>query len=223
MLTTKAPDGVTTVGFAGVVDVNEDGTVLAANSFTGGVITMATAGYGSLTIPVGGAADASVVGVYAVDPTLNINDPNNPSGGGGALLVDLDSNANVIGLGVLVPQTSTLTADFNGNYAFGGQIFDPFDGNETDFIAQGSVTSLALSGSGLFNDPFGEVTASDSQVSGATFTGTFAPDTVNPGRYTTTLIRDDRRHFPEFRYHRCLPGQRHTTVLSRGRQHLEYG
>jgi len=170
------------------VDVNEDGTVLAANSFIGGVITMALAGNGSLTIPAGGAADASVVGVYLIDPTLNVNDPNNPSGGGGALLVDLDVNVNAISLGVLVPQPDTSTTSFTGNYAFGGQIFDPFDSNEADFIAQGSVTSLALSGSGLFNDPFGEVTGSDSQVSGATFTGTFAPDPVNPGRYTTTLI-----------------------------------
>ncbi len=116
MLTTKAPDGVTTNTFAGVVDVDEDGTVLAGNPFTGGGITMATDGRGSLTIPAGDAADASVVGVYLIDPTLNVNDPNNPSGGGGALLVDLDNNANVISMGVLVPQTSTLTADFNSNY-----------------------------------------------------------------------------------------------------------
>jgi len=183
---TPAAGGV----FSGVVDVNEDGTVLAGSAFAGGAIIMATTGNGSLTIPAGGAEDASIVGVYLIDPTLNVNDPNNLSGGGGALLVDLDSNANVIGNGVLVPQTDILNADFTGNYAFGGQIFDPSSFNEDDFIAQGSVTSLALSGSGLFNDPFGEVTGSDSQVSGATFTGTFAPDAVNvnAGRYTTTLI-----------------------------------
>jgi hypothetical protein len=190
MPTTKTPDGISTNGFAGVVDVNEDGTVLAGNPLTGGGITMATTGYGSLTIPAGDAEDASNVGVYLIDPTLNVNDPNNTSGGGGALLVDLDANVNAISSGVLVPQTDILNADFAGNYGFGGQIFDPSDSNEADFIAQGSVTSLGLSGSGLFNDPFGEVTGSDSQVSGATFTGTFAPDTVNAnaGRYTTTLI-----------------------------------
>ena len=78
MLTTKAPDGVTTNGFAGVVDVDEDGTVLAGNPFTGGGITMATDGRGSLTIPAGDAEDVSNVGVYLIDPHLNPNDPNKP-------------------------------------------------------------------------------------------------------------------------------------------------
>jgi hypothetical protein len=194
MLNTEAPDGVTTNTFAGVVDVDEEGTVLVGNPFTGGGITMATDGRGSLTIPAGDAEDVSNVGVYLIDPHLNPNDPNNPSTTtlGSALLVDLDnSGANVLSTGVLFPQTDTSTASFTGNYALGGQInfFSDFD--EDDFVGQGSVTSLALAGSGLFNDPFGDITGAgnDTQTT-ATFTGTFTSDTTNTnaGRYTADPV-----------------------------------
>jgi hypothetical protein len=54
-------------------------------------------------------------------------------------------------------------------------------------VAQGTVTSLGLSGSGLFNDEFGDVTDSNGVQTTATFDATFAPDSANAGRYTTTL------------------------------------
>jgi hypothetical protein len=193
MLTTKAPDGVTTNTFAGVVDADEDGTVLAGKPFTGGGITMATDGRGSLTIPAGDALDASKMGVYLIDPHLNPNDPNNPSTAtlSSALLVDLDNDVNTISLGVSVPQTSPSTTDFTGNYAFGGQVNFFSTGDEVDFVGQGNVTSLALSGSGLFNDLFGDITGRgrDTQTP-ATFTATLSSDTINTnaGRYTTDLV-----------------------------------
>jgi len=59
------------------------------------------------------AAGASTFNMYMVDPTLNILDPNNSSGGGGALLVHTDTHIN--GTGILVAQ-QTATA-FLGNYA----------------------------------------------------------------------------------------------------------
>ena len=61
--------------------------------------------------------DVSVLGVYMVDPNINILDPNNSSGTGGALVVDLDLTQN--GTGVLIPQTDTTPGAFSGNYDFG--------------------------------------------------------------------------------------------------------
>ncbi len=68
-------------------------------------------------ITSGNFGDVTTFGIYATDPNLNINDPNNSSGGGGALVVDLDYN--VAGSGVMVPQTDTSTASFAGNYGVG--------------------------------------------------------------------------------------------------------
>ncbi len=49
----------------------------------GGTYTIAGNGYGSLTI-TGGLLDVTQLGVYMVDPAINVKDPNNTSGGGGA-------------------------------------------------------------------------------------------------------------------------------------------
>jgi hypothetical protein len=52
------------------------------------------------------------------DPNLNLDDPNNTAGGGGALVLDLDGNLGLESVtGVLIPQTGTTTASFTGNYA----------------------------------------------------------------------------------------------------------
>jgi hypothetical protein len=59
------------------------------------------------------AAGASTFNMYMVDPTLNILDPNNTTGGGGAVLLHTDGNIN--GTGILVPRQAG--AAFLGNYA----------------------------------------------------------------------------------------------------------
>jgi hypothetical protein len=121
------------------------------------------------------------------DPNLNLSDPNNTTSGlGGALLADLD--VFVVGTGVLIPQTDPATASFAGNYAFAAQDYNGLSetGVEFDFAGQGSVTSLALNGTGLVSDPFLALDGTPT-YSAVPFTGTAVADTDNPGRYTIPL------------------------------------
>jgi hypothetical protein len=112
-------------------------------------------GYGSLTLTAGDLGDVSVLGIYMTDPTLNLSDPNNTTSGlGGALIADLDGFV-LNGTGVVIPQTDTSTTSFNGTYTFGAQEFNTnISGGEFDFAGQGTVSSLALSSTGLVSDPW---------------------------------------------------------------------
>ncbi len=155
-----------------------------------GPYSIATNGYGSLTIGGFGGGDVSALQIYATDPALDLMDPNNVGGNpdvGGALLLDLDE-ALAGGTGVVVSQTDTVATDFNGNYAAGWQdLNDLVDCGscEFDMIAQGTMTSGgALSLTGSVSDPFETLGAGATTVSGATFTGTPTPDAVHAGRLT---------------------------------------
>jgi hypothetical protein len=168
--------------FSGVADDNEQlyGLQLPATPITGNY-SIASNGYGSLTIAAGDLGDVSVLGLYMTDPNLNLNDPNNTSGLGGALLADMDAPLPG-GTGVLVSQTSTSSTSFTGAYAFGAQDFNDFC-CEFDFVAQGSVTKGVLKGTGLLSDPFLTLDAAPTN-SGVTFSGTPLADKINLGRYT---------------------------------------
>ena len=203
MFTTDGAGNIST----GVADDNEEGTIYSDKSISGtyaipasstvcgsGYSGTAYNGYGCLTITSGNLGHVSALGIYMTDPTLNLLDPNNTASGlGGALMADLDTSTVValVGTGVLIPQTDTATTDFTGNYAFGAQTYFPctISGTlvvcEFDFVGQGSVTSLALSGTGLVSDPYSffSSTATDTGVG---FSGTAVADTNNPGRYTIT-------------------------------------
>jgi hypothetical protein len=168
--------------FAGVADDNESGSFVSAVSI-GGNYSIASNGYGSLTITPGDLQDVSVLGIYLTDPTLNLNDPNNTTGGGGALVADLDG-FTLNGTGVVTPQTDTTTADFTGNYAFGAQEYNPDDFWEFDVVGQGSVTGGVLSGTGLVSDPGSYFPGDVIANTGVSFSGTATPDPVNAGRYT---------------------------------------
>jgi len=179
--------------FQGVADDDEFGSVVSASPISGTYSISPTIGgvtyngYGSFNIASGSLESITKLGIYMTDPTLNLNDPNNPSGGGGALVLDLD--AALFGSGVVIPQTDTKTSSFNNNYAFGAQEYNGvgFPGWEFDFVGQGSVSNLALSGSGLINDPFAFFSSSPANYSGVPFSGTATPDAANPGRYTIPL------------------------------------
>jgi hypothetical protein len=190
MLTTD-PNGGT---FTGVADDNEYyNEVIAPKATIAGSYAVASNGYGSLTIMPADLGDVSVFGVYATDPLLNINDPNNTTSGlGGALIAELDG-FDLSGTGVLVPQTDTSTSSFAGSYAFGAQADNnsrgPTLGWEFDFVGQASVGSDAFSGApGLISDPFFifNNTPPDGTDMG-TFSGTAVPDGANAGRYTMKL------------------------------------
>jgi len=179
--------------FNGVADVNEDLVGSAeAQQITNGTFSVGTNGYGSLTIPPGQLGDVSALGIYATDPALNLNDPNNTTSPGAgntfasALVVDLDTN--VAGSGVLVPQTDNATASFAGNYALGFQDFVD-DGisisGELDFVGNATATATApalLTGNGVMSDPFDLLGGASFSETG-TFTSPITPDTANLGRY----------------------------------------
>jgi len=187
----------TTAGthFNGVGDLNElnNGIQLTAQAIHG-TYTLASDGYGSMTFnPTYG--DVSVFGIYAVDPTLNILDPNATTDGGGALIAEMDEN--LIGTGQLVPQTDVVVDDFSGYYAFGAQGGTNADGLfEFDFVGAATVTQPggAFLGTGELSDPFGALTGVGPTYTGVSFTDATVPDGAHPGRYTInplTLSNDD--------------------------------
>ena len=192
-----------TADFKGVGDDNEliNGYISPQAMGVSGTYTIASNGYGSLTFKVNqntflGFGNIASLGVYMTDPNLNLEDPNNPTGGGGALVIDMDeftltSGAFPGGAGVIIPQTDTLTAttDFNGPYVAGWQIYN--NGSEFDMISQGSMTpGGSLSLTGLVSDPFFSAGTPDPTSSADTFTGPPLPDPKNPGRYSMISNKD---------------------------------
>lgn len=173
----------------GVGEANElgNGLLSALASPIAGTYAIGLSGYGDLTLSPTSLGSIASLGIYVTDPTLNLNDPNNATGGGGALILDLD-DVLAGGTGVVIPQTDAAVADFTGNYAVGWQNFNSFNDScklcESDMIAEGSMTSGgALMLSGSVSDPF--LTFSTTATStGNSFTATPLGDTVNLGRYS---------------------------------------
>jgi hypothetical protein len=196
--------------FTGVGDDNELVNFLqVAGAAISGNYSIQSNGYGNLNLNASFAlGNVNLLGIYMTDPTLNLNDPNNPAGGGGALVADLDdatiTSALSGGTGVIVPQTTyassaAASAAFAGQYAMGWQNFNelyntgtagcPATNCEFDMLAQGT-----LAAGGVFNpvtgdvsDPYLTVTpasATSGETTGNTFTGTPQPDPSNVGRYT---------------------------------------
>jgi hypothetical protein len=194
--------------FSGVGDDNEvaNGVQIDTGAAIAGTYSISNTvgsttynGYGSFTINAADLGDISVLGIYLTDPNLNLSDPNNTATGlGGALLADLDG-FDLNGTGIVVPQTDTSSASFTSTYVFGAQELNSnVAGWEFDFAGQGTVTTLALSGSGFVSDPWSFFTntavctapgtpAGCGTDSGVTFTGTSVADGSNPGRYTLPL------------------------------------
>ena len=174
--------------FGGIADLNEllgAGTQLMAQPISGSY-TLANNGYGSMTFDAG-FGDIAKFGIYAVDPALNILDPNGPAtDGGDALIAEMD--ANLVGTGSLVPQNRTISSsDFAGFYTFGGQGVTNHDGFfEFDFVGTALVTEPggAFLGQGDLSDPFGALTGNKASYTNVAFTAAAMPDLLNPGRYT---------------------------------------
>jgi hypothetical protein len=191
--------------FTGVADYDFFGSIVNAANLAGTYSVSNTVGgttyngYGNVTITSANLGNVQLLGLYMTDPTLNLIDPNNLSGrpGGGALLLDLDVTPGSVnplsgGIGIVIPQTDTTAANFNGTYAFGGQDYN--DGgvggsgtfNEFDFVGLGTVAAStgAFAGTGLVSDPFAFFAATGAEIPAVPFAGTITPDTTNPGRYT---------------------------------------
>src|SRR6267378_1047716 len=137
------------------------------------------------TLTLMDAAGSSTFNIYMVDPAVNILDPNNSSGGGGALLLHTDATIN--GTGIVVPQAVSATPSFVANYALNltNSITTSTTTDEADLV--GVVSS---DGSSKFVNGLADYDKNDSAnpailpVLGASFTGTFAADTANSGRFT---------------------------------------
>lgn len=116
------------------------------------------------------AAGSSTFNIYPVDPTLNILDPNNATGKGGALLLHTD--ANIVGTGVIIPQSGTGT--FTGNYALGLQnSIAAATPNELDLVGVLTSDGSANFANGLA-DYDQNTTGVPTPMVGAALTGTFA-------------------------------------------------
>jgi hypothetical protein len=175
--------------FDGIGDLNElDGAVLTAANITG-TYSLGSNGYGTFNFD-GGFGDVATLGIYAVDPALNILDPNNPSAGGGvAVLAEMDEN--LVGIGALLPQTDVTVTSFAGFYAFGAQGQTSAGLDEFDFLGGATVSEAGtvFAGTGSLSDPFATLTGGvESQT--ATFSATAVPDTApgHAGRYTLNPV-----------------------------------
>ena len=129
----------------------------------------------------------ATLNVYPVDPTLNILDPNNASGGGGALLLHTD--ANLVGSGVLLPQSLSAAVSFLANNAL----------NLENAIAAASPREVVLAGvvtgDGVsnFTNGIADYDWDDAANPMLTvmlqspFTGSYAADSNNAGHFTGTF------------------------------------
>jgi hypothetical protein len=198
-------DSTTKTFTAGEADDNEldNGVQEEAGSISGSTYNLegtAANGYGTIafdwntTTPT---PSVTTLGVYMVDPTLNIDDPNNTTSNdvGGALIVDLSpSGITPGGIGVITPQTDTTTASFNGTYVAGFQNFNNFNNTcyacEFDMVSQGTMTSgAALSLTGDDSDPFGTWTGTPAESTGDTFTST--PLSSGTGMYSMSTTNSN--------------------------------
>ena len=159
---------------SGFADVNESGQVTAA-AFTG-TYTMASNGYGSITIAPGNTQDVSSLGLYLADPTINFADPNSSASAGGGLFgVIIDLDTKIVGTGELIVPRSQASPPL-GNFA--QQLQATNTNHEVDAVAAESFIGTAITGTEDLNDVFntGLKTALSS-------TATLTADATNPGRY----------------------------------------
>jgi hypothetical protein len=171
--------------FTGVTDYNEGGNVpLGPGPDTlSATYTIAANGYGSMTAAVSGNSDFVTYGIYAIDPALNLNDPNNTSGGGGALIAELDPND--IGSGFIVSQTATAIVTVNEASGFAGQVFPSEYVNATGQLVFGASSFAGTTSVNDFN--LSVVPPTYTQTTGEAISGVIVADTTNVGRYTVVV------------------------------------
>jgi hypothetical protein len=170
---------------AGVSDANASGTpaVPSAGKAVSGTYSLTANGPTvSGTATVTDAAGNSTFNVYMVDPTLNILDPNNASGTGGALLLHTDGN--LTGTGLLLPQSVGTAPTFSGNYAV--NLVNSIPGTNADEL---NLVGVMLSdGFGNFVNGLADYDENESfnpgPVLGAGVRGAFAADATNAGHFT---------------------------------------
>src|SRR6266576_3049478 len=166
----------------GVSDSNSGGlptTVIKGTAVTGKYMI---SGSPTGTLNLTDAAGTSTFNLYLVDPALNILDPSNSSGGGGALLLHTD--ASIVGTGILIPQVVSGSPTFSKNHALNliNSTTSSTPPDEVDLVGR-----LASDGTAHFTGTadYGQSSAYyPNVVKGNTLSGTFADDSVNPGHFT---------------------------------------
>lgn len=173
----------TTALSAGVADANlGDGSAVLAGSLSGSAYFVHANGYAGITLSGVNTDGLANFGVYLTDPAINVADPNSASGGGGGVMLDLDSNN--IGVGIVVPQATSPT--FTGNYAFSQD--GVFQTNAPAFSWFGLVGQVTSDGTSKFAGlaDYNQINFS-SEAAGVTVSGTYTADASNAGRSTATL------------------------------------
>jgi len=140
----------------------------------------------TLTTPSG-----QIYNIYLTDPNLNLLDPNNPSGAGGALLFEANNPSAAYGnaIGVMIPQSAPAPASFAGSYAIllsnqsnlGGCC--SYDGGLTGDFTVSTTASGTFSGEGDFQG----TGTNNATLTPGPLTGTFTADSSNPGHFSGTI------------------------------------
>jgi hypothetical protein len=187
LLTADGAGGVV----AGVVDTNDAGTPTFSSIAGLATYTIGGDGAGSLILPatVDTAGNISNLVIFAVDPAINVLDPNSPSPGGAALVMEFENHA--MATGYLVPRSS---GAFGGSYALGLRQYT-FT-SQASWAGQTEVTGGGLSGSVDVND-------NGAASPGAILSGTHSADAANEGRWTGSLALGGSSH--AVRYYRVSP------------------
>ncbi|MGC1684000.1 MAG: hypothetical protein WA734_00120 [Candidatus Acidiferrales bacterium] len=182
---------------SGVVDYNVNGLVdgvLPAPSITQpptpstltGTYTIASTGYGSASVTVSGTTDFATYGIYATDPALNVNDPNNTTGGGGALIVELDSGT--LGTGFVVPQTATAISTVNEADSFSAIVEITSADEFLNSTGQYVYSNGSFSGTANVNDfNLAAVPPAITENAAVTISGVITADSTNVGRYSEVV------------------------------------
>lgn len=168
--------GVTDYNDGGIIPVGPGPDTLLASYL------VSASGYGSMAAVDSGDVDFAVYGVYLVDPALNINDPNNTSGGGGALIAEIDPDA--LGIGFLAPQSATALTSVNNGNQFNG--FDQVAGDQWNSTGQLAFTPTSFAGTADVND-LNTFVPSQTETTAAAVSGVITADTTNAGRYTVAV------------------------------------
>ncbi|HXN51157.1 MAG TPA: hypothetical protein VN943_04410 [Candidatus Acidoferrum sp.] len=168
----------------GIADANDNGSV-TSGSLAASTYAFSNSPRGTITIPAGAVFTTGMtLSAYLVDPNLNLLDPNHAGGGGGALTITRD--ANIFGVGMIVPQATPASSKFSGNYAV-NLTSAPNVGTEADLTGQ-VVADLSSNLNGTADYASDAGSSTSSSTTNVTYTGTFVPDGSNPGRFTGTLL-----------------------------------
>ena len=183
-----ACSGTGTCILQAVGDLNElfaENPVQLVSTHFNGSFQLPANGFGTMTFEEG-FGDTANFGIYAIDPTLNILDPNDTTDTlGGVLIAEMDET--LVGTGSVVPQSDIVVADFSGTYAGGGSGNSiQFTADEFDFLTLATVTEPGGGFTGLvgISDPFEALTDSVILTTDASFTGAAVPDQTANGRFT---------------------------------------